>query len=179
MRKLLNKPWFVILLALGAVGAAWYSLAPYFTSPQPPPPPPPEPAAVATENTVSSEDSSALPEPAKAIPQTKVSRDPFVVKKASSEQAAPTADTTPDEPDVLETFRVSALWTQHGSTLVYINGQVHQVGDNLGRVMIESATPQGVWLSNSQGREFVQVGKQLVLRTPGRSKTKSPSQTTP
>jgi hypothetical protein len=182
MRKLLNKPWFVALLALAAVGFVVYSLMPYFSSPSQAAALPPEPAAPEPEATTPADETPVLADIAKLIPQAKVNRDPFVVKKTgAADSAAGQAETAQAsaEPDIIETFRLSALWTQNGKTLIYLNDQVHSVGDAIGRIKIESASAKGVWLSHSRGNEFVEVGKSFVLRTPVRAQTKLPSQTTP
>lgn len=185
MRKLLNKPWFVALLAIAALAAVWTSLAPYFGSP-------PAAPVVAEEPTDSSqnpapaatsEDNStpATASPIRQIAPAKVSRDPFAVAVSAQPKPDNTAtEAAPAEPDIVETVRLGALWTQNGQTLVYLNDHVYRAGDSIGRMRIDSATVQGIWLSHPQGKDFLEVGKQFVLRIPSKTPSaKSSSQPTP
>lgn len=181
MRKLLNKPWFVAVLALAAIGAVWYSLAPYIGSPAPAPAPiaEPEPEPQA-EAAAEPESPSAAIDALKQILQTKVARDPFAVAStAPSAQAAAAVEAAPPEPDIEETVRLGALWTQHGATLIFMNDRVHQVGDTIGRITLSKADATGVWLTHPHGETFLEVGKSFVLRIPARLAAKSASQSMP
>lgn len=181
MRKLLNNPWFVALLALAALGAVWYSIAPYLGSPAGAggPPPPGDAAPVQADD--SSGDS--VPSVAEALREagpSKAGRNPFAVKAAEkSAQAAAPATAEPAVPDVVETVHLSALWTQNGATLAFINDAIRRVGDRVGTMKIASASSRGVWLSHAKGRTFLEVGNTFVLKTPGRPASKSPSPSSP
>jgi len=176
MRKLLNKPWFVILLAVAAIAAMWSSLAPAK-----------KPARVASSAPIVADAQAqtstepiadeALPQAAidllKQLPHPKTSRDPFAITQV----AQPTQDveTTPTEPDSTDAVHLSALWTQNGATLALINNRICKVGDSIGRLTIESATAQGVWLTHAKGRAFLETGKSFVLKTQARPFVKKTS----
>ena len=89
-------------------------------------------------------------------------RDPF----AMGVKDDPAAVEKAPEPDVVDTVHLSAIWTQGGRTLVVINDRICQDGDKIGRLRIESATRDGVWLSHWKGRNFVSIGGDFSLTTP-------------
>jgi len=159
MRKLLNKPWFAGLLAIAAVavvarvafsGGGGLSLG----------------AADAAESAVEGEGvadtSTHAPVEAilKSLPIPAGLRDPFAVR-AKTEVGEKLV-----EPDVVDTVHLSAIWTQDGQTLVLINDRILQGGDEIGRIKIESATPDGVWISHWKGRDFLSIGGNFTLNTP-------------
>lgn len=184
MRKLLNKPWFVALLGVIALGAVWHTLAPFFSHPRPIA----EPLATATTPVPEEEAVAAAPaeetkvpavaELLRQVPPGKVARDPFA-PTATTNSTQNTSLATPAEPDVVETVHLSALWNQQGVALAVLNDEVRRAGDTIGRVKIDSIGPRGVWLSHPKGQSFLEVGKNFVLRTPGRLAAKSPSLSTP
>ncbi len=168
MKKLLNNPWVVGVLALAAVAFVAHSLIPGGGSSG-------MPAVV--EDTGASEpasaDSSATTTDAvnvrDAIKELSGSpaatRDPF-----SSRAKTVTASAAPVEkapaPDVVETVRLTALWTQDGGTYALINDRICRVGDKLGRITLETATQDGVWVTHWKGRDFIALGAAFTLTTP-------------
>lgn len=172
MRKLLNKPWFVALLALAAVAFVWNALRPKTlvgtaVAAASPTTAAPEPVAEDSSAAASvSSPGNSIEEALKAVASTVKARDPFAVRvKASAPES--TAEET-KAPDLVDTVRLSAIWTQEGRTYLLINGQIHEVGDELSRVRIESATTDGVWLAHWKGRDFLALGADFTLVTPAR-----------
>ena len=162
MRKLLNNPWFVTAMVLLAIALAWSSLR--------------EPSNSATQSSAVAETSEAVVDqplpggnkpgssPKEALRQLslpKTPRDPFANRNV---QAA----TIVEAPDLVDSAHLTGIWSQNGSTLLIINERVCQVGDTIGRLTIESATQDGVWLTHWKGRDFLSVGKIFVLKTPAR-----------
>jgi len=101
------------------------------------------------------------------IPKTAL-RDPFA-PRAREDEANPTE--TSVAPDVVDSVHLSALWTQGGATYTLINDRICQVGDKIGRLQIESATQDGVWISHWKGRDFISLGGDFTLRTPALAAT--------
>lgn len=69
-------------------------------------------------------------------------------------------------PPVVDTAHLSALWTENGETLALVNERILRPGDAVGRMKIESATQDGVWVVHAQGRDFIALGGTFVLTTP-------------
>jgi hypothetical protein len=82
-------------------------------------------------------------------------RDPFAVRPRVS-----------SAPPVVDTAHLSALWTENGETLVLVNGRILHAGDAVGRMTIESATQEGVWVAHAHGRDFIALGGTFVLTSP-------------
>jgi hypothetical protein len=167
MRKLLNKPWFVSALALTACAVVWNSVRPghntVVTAGM-------EEAATATaetaENTTTASTAGMpMDEILKGLTAGLVPRDPFA---ARPREMATSLREQPTVPDFVDTLKLSAIWTQEGRTFVIINGQIHQVGDEISRIKIESASLDGVWLAHWKGRDFVTLGSNFTLVTPSR-----------
>ena len=167
MRKLLKKPWFVGVLALAACAFVIQSLLPErrFS---------PAPAVVSTaaaeaEAAANLEASSATPlsiaDALKALSVGPTTRDPFAPRIKA--RPGPLMADKP-EPDIVEIVRLSALWSQGGETLVLLNGRIAKVGDEIGRLTIESATQEGVWLTHWKGRDFLSLGAEFTLTTPAK-----------
>ena len=169
MRKLLNNPKVVAALALGAVGAVGFSV---WSEMKPPAvqtsAAPAEPVQTFAEPEADP-DFSAAERPvdegwtALAALAAKPRRDPFALPRGLSADVAEA-----ELPDVEETVQLSAVWSQAGRTLVLLNGRICGVGDKVGRVSIERASDDGVWLRHWKGSEFLKVGSRIVLRTPAR-----------
>lgn len=167
MRKLLNRPWFVVLLALGAVVFVVRELVP--SNPRGPTGP-----LVAEENPdaaaadADSAAGNALPPAAalKALSIPNTFRDPFAVPPKPSVAAVEVA---PDE--VVERLQLSAVWTQNQKTFVLLNGQICQPGDEVGRFKVDSATQDGVWVTWGKNREFLGFGGELTVRIQGTPRT--------
>jgi len=164
MRKWLNNPWFVTAMSVLAIGLAWSSLRPTNSGRRP--------AAVSYADPVATAEEQPQPDgatanvsPDEALKQLvapKTSRDPFAARTV---QTAAVVETI-EQPDSVDTAHLSAVWNQSGSTLLLVNDRMSKVGDTFGRLTIESATQNGIWLSHWKGRDFLAVGKNFVLRTP-------------
>lgn len=169
MKKLLNKPWFVAVLALAAlafVGNAVFqgTRKPAYGSGAPVS----AEAAAAAEGEAATEGETArLPVrdalKALVIPKTAL-RDPFA-PRAREETVTASAE-KPAAPDLVDTVHLSALWTQSGATYTLINDRICHAGDKIGRMKIESATQEGVWVSHWKGRDFISLGSDFTLKTP-------------
>ena len=160
MRKLLNKPWFVIVVAVGALALVAhvifsngqkFGLPSFGAAPA---------EVVASEDSPNAQVNSSV---AASVANMRIPgpfRDPFAVqvKEEAVEKKV--------EADVVETVHLSAIWTQNGQTLVLINEQIFQDGDEIGRLKIESATQDGVWLTHWKGRNFISIGGNFTLNTP-------------
>lgn len=173
MKKLLNKPWFVAVLALGAVAFVGNAV---FEATRKPAygvgvPASAETAAAVEGETVAEGQTVRLPvnDALKALVIPKAAlRDPFAPRPR--EEVASAVE-IPVVPDVVETVHLSALWTQGGATYTLINDRICGVGDKIGRLQIESATQEGVWVSHWKGRDFITLGGDFVLRTPAVAST--------
>lgn len=170
MRKLLNKPWVVALLAFAAVALVAQSL---LDRPKRRPQ-----RAVATDAALALED-SALPASAVAgsIPEALASLsfpeslpDPFAPRaKRVVEVVVENRETGAD---VTETVHLSAIWEQDGSAYVLLNGRICRSGDMVGRITIASIEREGVWLTHWKGRDFVRLGQDFTLITPAAAAAK-------
>ena len=161
MRKLLNKPWFVGLVALGALLLVVHSIFPEVLKPGSGG----VGAEIPTEEgstTANAAESLAAGTAVKSLSVPSHVRDPFSVRAKTE-----TISETP-EPDLVDTVHLSAIWTQDGQTLVLINNRICQGGEEIGRFKIESATPEGVWLTHWNGRDFLAVGGKFTLNTPAK-----------
>jgi hypothetical protein len=168
MKKLLNKPWFAAVLALAAltfVGNAVYqgTRKPAYGSGAPA-----SATTAAAEGEATAEGETVrLPVrdalKALVLPKT-VLRDPFA-PRAREEVAIASAEKA-TVPDLVDTVHLSALWTQSGATYTLINDRICQAGDKIGRMKIESATQEGVWVSHWKGRDFISLGGDFTLKTP-------------
>lgn len=167
MKKLLNKPWFVALLALSAAAFVGNAIWEGMRGNSPAGVGAVADAALPAEGETSGETPVALPTTdalkALVIPKA-VARDPFALRERA--EAAGVADATVLAPDSVETVHLSALWTQRGETFTLINDRICQAGDVIGRLKIESATQEGVWLTHWKGRDFIALGRDFTLRTP-------------
>jgi hypothetical protein len=179
MRKLLNKPWFVAVLALAAVFAVGRELLPS--------------GGAANDDGVSwLSDDGAGTEPAAAdvsgdaidvrvalqeLGAITVGRDPFAPRAKTSSHLASARDATPS-PDLIDTVKLTALWMQAGETYALLNARICRAGDILGRLTLESATPDGVWLTHWKGRDFLKLGQVFTLATPVHSAADAGAATT-
>ena len=173
MRKLLNNPWVVAALAVAAIAFVWFSLAPTtkvqsFANTTPVEPET-QPAAEPAPDEVAR---PSAQEALKLLPLAKSSRDPFATR--ATIEPTQTVEKQ-EEPDFVDTAHLSGIWIQNGATLVLINEHIHSVGDSIGRLQIESANQEGVWLTHWKGRTFLALGKSFVLKTPARQAVTLPS----
>ena len=65
-------------------------------------------------------------------------RDPFSVRTKAAPATVVQVEKAPP-PDLVETIRLTALWTQRGETYALINDRICRVGDKLGRLTVETA----------------------------------------
>jgi len=167
MKKLLNNRWFVTALVLIAVAFVSFSLRGQHVIAAPA-----APEVTASVGAEAGPDVKSPADPApKSIDETLKEltlpagpRDPFairpkpVVAAATAESAAAISS--------VDTLKVSAIWTQQGQTYVLINGRIHEAGDEISRIKIESASQEGVWVSHWKGRDFIALGGSFTLVTP-------------
>jgi hypothetical protein len=166
MRKLLNNRLVVAALAVAAIAFVWFSLAPTTRVQRVAVAAPVETDAQITAEPPASE--AVHPSAQDALKQLalpKVPRDPFATR--ATVESAPDGEKK-EEPDFVDTAHLSGIWTQNGVTFVLINEHVRSVGDSIGRLQIESASRDGVWLTHWKGRTFLALGKSFVLKTPVR-----------
>jgi len=162
MKKLLNKPWFVAALAAIALFLVGHSVWPWLHASTP----------AGDEAAAPEPDAATAPEARPSIEAVLQSisiqgtlRDPFAPRRAVANETA-AAEPAAALPDLVETVTLAALWTQHGETLALINGQILQAGDAIGRLRIESASDDGVWVRHWKGRDFIALGATFRLVTP-------------
>lgn len=164
MKKLLNNPWFVGVLALAAVvfvarslipARAGVSVAATEEVGEAVPGEPMTPAAVGTGN---------IQDALKEIVITPGARDPFSPRAKATVVQAVGEKVLP--PDIVETIRLTALWTQDGTTYALINNRIHCVGDRVGSLTVDTATQDGVWVTHWKGRDFLALGGSFTLTTP-------------
>lgn len=169
MRKLLNNPLVVSLLAVAAVLFVALSLVgggkqPRFT---------PETDSHTVE---SFEDDSGDAPPAPVASFASIREqvlaisvagnlpDPFVMRSAPLADRG--ADAASPEPALeRETIHLSGIWSQGESTLLLINEHIREPGDVVGRITIESADMEGAWVVHASGREFLPLGSSFTLVT--------------
>ncbi|ATC65500.1 hypothetical protein CMV30_16965 [Nibricoccus aquaticus] len=168
MKKLLNNPWVVGVLALAAVAFVAHSLIPAGGSPGVS-----EVAEDAGNGELPGGESSGTTADAGSVRDAikelsgnpAATRDPFSSRAKAVAVSATPAEKVP-APDVVETVRLTALWTQNGGTYALINERICRVGDKLGRITIETATQDGVWVTHWKGRDFIALGAAFTLTTP-------------
>ncbi len=170
MRKLLNKPWFVAVVAVVAlafVARATFSGGTRFglggTAAA-------APAGADSEQTPEEASRANLFEVVRNLQLPAPIKDPFAIHI----KVDPAADKV-EVPDAVESVHLSAIWSQGGKTLVLINDRIFQKGDEIGRLKIESANEDGVWLTHWKGRDFVRVGGNFTLNTPVRKSARATS----
>ncbi len=152
MRQWLHNPWIVAGLVAAALILGTRS---YFSDAGAlvPAPGGTDAALAAPESAL-----ALAPVPAELVRAPALPRDPFAARPRPS-----------SAPDLQESVHLSALWTENGSTLALINGQIVSPGQSFGGVRLESASEDGVWLSHAKGRDFLAVGQTFTLRTPARA----------
>lgn len=166
MKKLLNKPWFVAVLAIAAVALIAQTLLDQG---------PARPRASAVDSAGEMDEyveedatvepvARSLAEVVKALPIPDSIPDPFSprgVRRTAVEDGP--KETVPDE---TETVHLSAIWEQDGSAYILINGRICRPGDAIGRITIQSVEREGVWLAHWKGRSFLTLGNDFTLVTP-------------
>jgi hypothetical protein len=182
MRKLLRKPWFVTVLSISAVVLCTWSLqdqlggssrAPRRAVTDVPAADPATLADRAPEDDAGETDPGSVPaattvtQTLSAIVYPEKIPDPFSRRDAqvvaapegTDEEAAPL-------PDIEETVRLTAVWTQGAARLAVINNRILQVGDVIGRLKVDEVNVDGVWMTHWKGRDFVPFGGAFTLVTP-------------
>ena len=169
MRKHLNNPWIVAGLALAAVVLVLASLKSDQSRALPASE---EPGTLATGESelpvaeTSVEDRATLIATVlRELPPPAKSADPFASRPKEVSEVGLEDQTVVN--DSVDTVRLSAIWTQEGRTYVLINGRIHEAGDEIARFKIESVTQDGVWVAHWKGRDFLPVGSDFTLVTPG------------
>lgn len=168
MRKLLNKPWFVAMLALAAVvfvakslhdqrrAHAWASSAgePFEST-----------AEDFAEDTVDVEPASSatLVDALKSLSLADRLPNPFEPRRPRAEDNGETQERLPD---FTESVRLTALWQQEEERLAHVNGRIVRAGETLGRITLESFEREGIWLTHWKGRDFLRLGQEFTLITP-------------
>ena len=170
MKKLLNNPWFVGALALAAIAFVAHSLIPAnggLATTMVVEETGAEAAAGEDSGQATATNAGSVRDAIKELQNgTQSSRDPFTPRaKFAAAVVAQAEKTLP--PDLIETVRLTALWTQQGETYALINDRVCRVGDKIGRLTLQSATQDGVWMTHWNGRDFIGLGKAFTLTTPG------------
>ncbi len=161
MRKLLNRPWFAVLLAV----AAFLLIGREFLPGSKPVnagdglPVPAEEELLEPENGGRLSIAAAL----KAVRGQGTVRDPFAVPAAKADEEG---EGMP-EPERTERLHLSATWIQGATVLVLLNGRVCEPGETLGRFSVVSATREGAWIAHDGQRSFLPVGQDLVVRISG------------
>jgi hypothetical protein len=80
----------------------------------------------------------------------------------------------------LVSVHLSAIWSQGVQTLLLVNDRIHAAGDTVveleaGDLTIESASLDGIWLSHPAGRDFLSLGKIFTWNPSGSSGDPNPT----
>ena len=164
MKKLLNNPAMVTLLVLAALASAGWSL---FSARATGGSIGAAGNADADDSSVAESDSTrVVANPASgALAQAASSvalRDPFAPRKKPITPLAVTQVVA----DQIDTVHLSAIWSQDGSTWVVLNGRILKLGEEIGRLRIETATQDGIWVTHWKGRDYLALGSDFTLATP-------------
>ncbi len=165
MRRLLNNPAFVAVLAVAALAFVGWSFlaksgpaASYAPEPMVAEEPPPGDEETGVD-TVGLSPAEAL----RALVIPSIVRDPFSLPAAQENpEAAPGEEAAAA---TIERVRLSAVWVQGAAVYLLLNGKICAPGDRVGRFAIESAEIEGAWLTFPGGRHFLSVGRDLAVTT--------------
>lgn len=189
MKKLLNKPWFVAVLAVGAVIFCTWSIRDQMGAGRPKgrrPAPPPVAAASAGNETLANEgevevaspDGAAIPiaETLEAMVYPENIPDPFLPRETTIVAGEPESggEVVEKRPDQLETIALTAVWSQGAAQLALVNDRIMQRGELIGRMTIDEVSVDGIWVTHWKGRDYVPFGGSFTLATPATGAT-SPS----
>jgi len=178
VRKLLNKPWFVALLAIGAIVFVTMSVLDQGNSRRPrarraPPPPAAavEPAAAAIdpdtgEAVVGGTTTVSVPETLAALVFPASIPDPFAHRETTVVAGEPEPAAGPVAPDQVDAITLTAVWRQGQVALALVNDRILRAGDTIGRLTIDEVAIEGIWVSHWKGRDFVAFGAAFRLLTP-------------
>jgi hypothetical protein len=169
MRKLLNKPWVVALLALVAVAIVAQSL---LDRPQRRPrrAVPETPAEESSDPVAAAGGAGSLAEALSSLSLPDQVPDPFAPRRLRVAEVA--AEIRENGPDLTETVHLSAIWEQDGAAYILLNGRICGPGDAVGRITIISIERDGVWLTHWKGRDFLRLGQDFTLVTPAAAAAK-------
>ena len=176
MRKLLNNPAFVAVLAVVALAYVGWSFLAKSGAVATYAPEPIVAEDVSPGETEAGVDTVGL-SPAEALRALVIPpgvRDPFSLPAAKEDPA-----TTPaDEPaaSTIERIQLSAIWVQGEAVYLLLNGKVCEPGERVGRFAIESAEIEGAWITFPGGRSFLSVGRDLAVKTSAQGVTTPLSQ---
>ena len=172
--KLLNKPWFVGLLVVGAVAVIAYQLlAPgwkrgrmYATTQSQAAPPqaaaPESRPKPETSPVVAAETGPATDKESERKVDTNFAREHFGdwIKSAADPFAlAPTIAAKVVEPSPVGGWKLKAIWHQTGGKLAAINKGVYREGDEIQGYKIEKIETDQVWFRGKQGKESLGFAK--------------------
>ncbi len=165
MRKLLNKPWVVALLATAAIFFVVQSVrdrsrSGAVRSAQP--------AEAAAEWPVDDAvpvvpGETTLVEALRSLSLSENLPDPFEPRRPRAEDTGDGLERLPDE---TETVHLSAIWRQEDEQLAFINGRIVHAGESIGRITLETFEREGIWLTHWKGRDFLRLGQEFTLITP-------------
>ncbi|HEY3755884.1 MAG TPA: hypothetical protein VGL42_07020 [Opitutaceae bacterium] len=150
MRKYLNNPWFVAVLAVSALAVAAHAFMAGADQASP---------AAAVAETVADPvaASAALPVAAPA-PQATVEAALSAPLPASQvpDPFGPSTSALAEHKSA--PLRLAALWTENGRTLGILNGKIVQAGDRVGTVTVVEASSNGLVLEDDERRGTLAVG---------------------
>jgi hypothetical protein len=178
MRKLLNSPWFVAVLALVALVVVGQAVlfapkdavpsAPE-AGPQPEAQRPPEAAPSSLEAAPAPAAEGAghsrlsMAQALKALSHPATVRDPFALPvKPEAAEGNPLGVAVVE---VVDRLRLSATWVQGQAVFLLLNGRICQPGDEIERFTVETADVDGAWIRHHGARSFLSVGQELVVKT--------------
>jgi len=167
MRRLLNKPWFAAALGLSAIFLVmtqlWPAVGHRFGSGSAAGADDPAADAGATPAADAPSAPSTVAAALAELPAPASPRDPFAARPGAP--VPPSPETSPRAKDSVATIHLSALWTEHESTLALINGRICQLGDTIGRLRIAAANQDGVWVTHGADRDFIPLGGDFTLHS--------------
>jgi len=62
-----------------------------------------------------------------------------------------------------ETYHLSAIWDQAGSTLILINNRICASGERIGKLLLDTISDEGVWVIRNGDRNFLPMGGTLTF----------------
>lgn len=181
MKKLLNNPWFVGLLAAAAIVFVTHSALKkrgfdYASADGWEEPEDLYEEDIDEEVTRSATNGTSVWEALEALAPSSPPSNPF-----SDRQAEIIVDDGNEDPSTrLVSVHLSAIWKQGAQTLLLINDRIHGSGDTVaelpaGHLTIESASLDGVWLSHPAGRNFLSLGQTFNWDIIGQSESPNPN----
>lgn len=164
MRKWLNKPWVVALLAVAAVFFVVQSLRDSGHTRVRAPAVHDQPFTEAADEAMPGEPQAAtLADALKALSLNENLPDPFEPRRPRTDDAVAGLERVPDD---VETLHLSAVWRQGDEQLAFVNGRIVRAGESIGRITFETFERDGVWLTHWKGRDFLRLGDEFTLITP-------------